>query len=108
MSKMLDIQPILDLAKVSPAGLPDPDALTKLLKERQEYKDAQDKSERLEEKVDQLYYLIKEIYNLQDGEFTLGQLFAACVAKYELRWTNNKNKTAERAAMQVAINLYQK
>jgi hypothetical protein len=97
---------IYELAARMPAGLPDPAAVDKLLKERQEFLEAESFEEQLEEAVDRAYYALKEVYNAaSEVDISVAQLLAALMAKLELRTIpgGSKDKVAERAAMVAAI-----
>ena len=95
---------IYELAARMPAGLPDPAAVDKLLKERQEFLEAESFEEQLEEAVDRAYYALKEVYNAaSEVDLSVAQLLTALMAKLELRTEGAKDKIAERAAMVAAI-----
>lgn len=100
------INQILVLATQLPSGLPDPKAADKLIKERDEFRQATKEGDTIgamTELADRVYYACKEIHAAaSESDLTVEQAFAVCIAKYELRARpgNPKDDIAERAAIQ--------
>lgn len=94
---------ILRLAALSPTGLPDPAAADKLLKEREEFRQAQaagDEIGAFTELADRIYYACKEIATAAiEAGVSLEQALEICLIKYGLRINSTKNDAAERSAI---------
>lgn len=103
------INQVLSLAAQLPSGLPDPKAADKLLKERDEFRQAMasgDQVGALTELADRVYYACKEIHAAaSESGLTVEQAFAVCTAKYELRARlgNPKNDAEEREAVAAVV-----
>lgn len=99
-----DILAVLALAAKLPAGLPDPKSADKLIRERDEFREAVasgDEVGALTELADRIYYACKEIdAAASEAGVTISQAFSVCVAKYQLRARagNPKDDEAEREA----------
>ena len=101
----MSIDKILALAARLPSGLPDPKAADKLIRERDEFRQAMaagDTIGALTELADRVYYACKEIHTAaSESGLTVEQAFAVCIAKYELRARpgNPKSDAEEREAI---------
>jgi hypothetical protein len=100
------IEKILYLADKLPTGLPDRDAVGKMIREREEYLSAEDEDDRLTESIDMAYYAVKALHLFAfEAGITIPALLAGVIAKYELRAApgNPKNHEEERKAVLRAV-----
>lgn len=104
------IEKVLTLAAQLPSGLPDAKAADKLIRERDEFRQAMaagDTIGALTELADRVYYACKEIHAAaSESGLSVERAFEVCIAKYELRARpgNPKNDAVERAAIEELIN----
>jgi hypothetical protein len=101
-----NISTILSLSAKLPTGLPDHQAADKLIRERDEFREALAEGDyvgALTELADRVYYACKEISTAaSEAGVTIDQAFAVCIAKYELRAKPGvkKDDAVERLAVQ--------
>lgn len=105
-----NITQVLGLAACLPSGLPDHNAADKLIKERDEFRQALEAGDTigaLTELADRIYCACKEIHAAAyESELTINQAFSVCIAKYSLRAHpgNPKDDITERIACINSIN----